>query len=80
MTTMELKSELRNNIELLRGNSLRLTIDNITRQFNSLKEFGNAILEIEKDVEKAYFFPKETNKVILFTNRYMTTYMNENFK
>jgi hypothetical protein len=76
MNITELKSELRTNIELLRGNTLSLTVDNVTRKFNTLNNLGSAILDIEEKADKCYFFPNEDNSIIIFTRLHRANFIN----
>lgn len=47
MTTTQFKSELKRVKETLRGHNVRVSLNGVSRYYNTLSELGNRILELE---------------------------------
>jgi len=47
MTSTQFKSELKKVKETLRGQSIRVSLNGVSRHYNTLRELGNRILELE---------------------------------
>lgn len=65
MTTVEFKSELKKVKDSLRGKSVRVILNGVGQRYNTLRDLGNRILELESKGCSFSFYKNDITTIVV---------------